>query len=254
MDFTTRDIYVEGANGRIYGQVLLPQPAAGGRLPLVIFSHEFGADHTTGTAYGEHLAESGVAFCAFDFCGGTAGGNRSQGEPRDMSVRTEEGDLDAVLDAALSWDFVDKERIFLMGGSQGGVVSALVAPRRPADIRGLILNYPAFVVADDAHARFDSLDQVPDQVPFFDGWFCVGRRYIADLWDLDLYGEACGYQGPVLINHGDQDPIVPLSYARRAARRYANCELHVIEGAGHGFEGAACREAQANIDAWLSHQ
>ena len=255
MDYTIKEFYVGKEGQRIYGQAFLPEGAGPDRpCPLVIFSHEFGADHTTGEAYGRHLASEGVAYCALAFRGGCAEGNRSDGSTLDMSVITEEDDLSEALDEALTWDFVDRDQVFLMGGSQGGVVTSLLAPRRAADIRGIILNYPAFVLVDDAHGRFESLDEVPEEVPFFDGWITVGRRYIADMWDLDLFGEVGAYRGPVLLNHGDLDPIVPLSYAKRAAKRYEKCEFHVIEGAEHGFRGEACLKVMQLIDRWLKEQ
>ncbi len=43
---------------------------------------------------------------------------------------------------------------------------------------------------------------------------------------------------PVLILHGDRDPVVPLSQSREVHRRYREAgltsTLHVLEGAGHG--------------------
>lgn len=46
-----------------------------------------------------------------------------------MSVITETGDLNAVIEQVKNWDWVDKENIFLIGESQGGCVSALVAAK-----------------------------------------------------------------------------------------------------------------------------
>ena len=43
------------------------------------------------------------------------------------------------------------------------------------------------------------------------------------------------YRNPVLIIHGTDDPVVPLSYSERAAETYENAELKIIKGAGHGF-------------------
>ena len=40
--------------------------------------------------------------------------------PREMSVMTEVSDLEVVMDAASGWDFVDEDRIVLLGTSQGG--------------------------------------------------------------------------------------------------------------------------------------
>ena len=42
---------------------------------------------------------------------------------------------------------------------------------------------------------------------------------------------------PVLLIHGDRDPVVPIEYSREAAANYGYATLKEIRGAGHGFEG-----------------
>ena len=59
-----------------------------------------------------------------------------------MSVLTEKADLEAVLDEVMRWECVNTDSIYLMGNSQGGYVSTLVAAERPDDIRAIILIYP----------------------------------------------------------------------------------------------------------------
>ena len=48
---------------------------------------------------------------------------------------------------------------------------------------------------------------------------------------------------PVLIIHGSDDDVVNVSYSKRAIECYPNAELHVINGAGHGFSGESLNEA-----------
>ena len=88
---------------------------------------------------------------------------------------------------------------------------------------------------------FNSWDEVPDS--FFFNWLTVGRPYVADVWDYDVYSEIGNYSKPVLLMHGDRDGIVPISYAERAAEVYPDVEYHVISGGGHGFYGAALDDA-----------
>lgn len=59
--------------------------------------------------------------------------------------------------------FVDTDHIFLLGASQGGMVSAITAAEHTKEIRGLMLLYPAFVLVDDAKERFQSVDEIPEQ-------------------------------------------------------------------------------------------
>ena len=63
----------------------------------------------------------------------------NQGAITDMSPLTEVSDLEAVLASAQTWDFVNTDYIYLMGCSQGGLVSALTAPDHADEIRAAIL-------------------------------------------------------------------------------------------------------------------
>ena len=114
--YATQEIWVQNGDNRIYGVAYVPASEADRKLPLVIFSHELGNDHTSGERYAEKLAEAGYASYVFDFCGGTVGGNRSDGSNNEMSILTEASDLEAVLASAKTWDFVDPDKIVLLGG------------------------------------------------------------------------------------------------------------------------------------------
>lgn len=204
-------------------------------MPAVIFSHGYGGTHSTGAPYAQALAQKGFVVYCYDFRGGS-NLSRSDGSPLDMSVFTEKADLEAVLSMVQSLDYVDQERIFLMGTSQGGMVSAMAGAARPEEVRGMMLLYPAFCIPDNARAQFPALETVPEQVSFF-SWLTVGRRYVEDVWDYDVYADVAAYEKDVLILHGDRDGIVDLSYSQKAIEAYPAAELKVIEGAGHGFSG-----------------
>ena len=162
MTYSTQEIWCNHGGQRIYGVAYIPEGIS--HAPLVIFSHELGNSHMTGIPYAERLVTQGYAVYTFDFPGGSAGGteNRSDGSSVEMSVMTEAAALDAVVDAAKEWDFVNPEKIVLLGGSQGGLVSSVVACRRN-DLAGLMLMYPALCATHDVHEQFASLDVIPEQ-------------------------------------------------------------------------------------------
>ncbi len=60
-----------------------------------------------------------------------------------MSAMTEVSDLEAVIEAAKDWDFVDSSAIVAVGESQGGCVSAVYAADHADELAGLVLLYPA---------------------------------------------------------------------------------------------------------------
>lgn len=226
---TAEAVTIEGPNGSIYGMLQVPE---GEKVPLIILSHGFGGNHTFSMDSANHFTGEGFATYAFDFCGGGMG-SRSDGTMLDMSVLTEAADLDAVID-----HFKDDPRfscILLLGGSQGGFVSAYVSARRPEDIRAVVLEFPAIVLQDDAEKRRNADGSFPETSSVMG--MRISRKYNEDATSFDLYDLLPQYPGPVLILHGDADPIVPLRYSERAAEIYPNAELVVYPGQGHGFMG-----------------
>ena len=251
--YDTKEIWVQNGERRIYGVAYVPETE--GKVPLVIFSHELGNDHTSGERYAERLAEAGYAAYVFDFCGGTVGGNKSDGSNKDMSVLTEASDLEAVLSSCRSWEFVDAGQIVLLGGSMGGLVTTVVGCTHPEDIAGMILLYPALSAkADSGMDRYATKEDVPEDVSLFGGWIHVGRSFITDLWDVDFDQLLSSYPGPMLLLHGDKDGTVPLSYSEEASKIIPDCEFHVIKDGGHEFFGEPFEEAMSYILPYLEGQ
>lgn len=247
---TNEELWCQRGENRIYG--ILYRPATSeGRLPLVVISHGFGGSHSFGRPYAEALAAKGYLCYTFDFCGG-GNSSRSDGKTTDMSIFTERADLEAIIDQMKQRQDVDAGRITLMGESQGGMVSAITASDRIADVQSLVLFYPALCIPDDAKQRYPSLSDVPES---HNMWGVqIGRAYYEGLYDFDVYAEIGKFGKPILLLHGDQDDIVNISYAERAAQTYPDVEYHVMTGAGHGFSGSTQTQAISYVEAFLEKQ
>lgn len=244
--YRQQEIELQNQGQKIYGIAYIPD-TENETVPLVICAHGLGGSYQSNAAYAEQLASHGIAAYCFDFRGG--GGSRSDGNTTEMSVMTEVSDLEAVMEAASGWEFVDRSKITLLGTSQGGMTSAIAAARHTDQISGLVLMYPAFLVGDAVHERFDSLEEVPDRFQFI--WITAGRPYAEDVWDYDVYEEIGNYTGKVLLLHGSADNIVPVSYSDRAAEVYEDVQYYVIDGAGHGFRGDDFDEAVRYVFEYL---
>ena len=231
--YETREIHVDKEGMDIYGVVHIPSGTEG-KMPTVIMSHELGATLDRVKGYGEALAEEGYVTVCFDFCGG-GWASRSDGELLDMSVLTEKADLEAVLEEVKQWDFVDTGSIYLMGNSQGGLVTALTAAEHKEEIRAVILIYPAFCIYDDVHEMFDSPEEIPETHSLLG--LRLGNRYFVDAWDQEPYERIKEYGKNILLIHGDRDSIVPISYSDKLAETIDHVEYHVIRGADHGYLG-----------------
>ena len=214
---------------------------AGEKLPVAVVSHGFMDSQDGVRRYAAALAGMGYAAYCFDFCGGSARTNKSDGVSTDMSVLTELRDLAAVVDYVQGLDYTD-DTLLLAGCSQGGFVSALYAAENPERVSRLVLFYPALCIPDDARAgrmmfsRFDPND-LPEK--FRCGPMKLGRCYPADVIGLEPWREIGGYAGPVLLLHGTKDKIVNIRYSERAAETYRKTSgdvcLFVIEKGKHGF-------------------
>lgn len=251
--YKKQEIMVQKGDASIYGIAYVPETDK--KVPLVIFSHELGNDHTSGERYAERLAEAGYAAYIFDFCGGTVGGNKSSGSNSEMSILTEAADLEAVLASAKTWDFADPDRIVLMGGSMGGLVTTVVGSGHQDEIAGMILMYPALSAKEDSGMeKYPTKEDVPDDVSLFGGWIHVGKNYITDLWDVDFNQLLSSYKGPLLLLHGDRDSTVPLSWSEEARKIIPDCEFHVIKDGGHEFFGQPFEDAMSFILPYLNRQ
>ena len=172
-----------------------------------------------------------------------------------MSVLTEASDLKAVLESAKSWDFVDPDKIVLLGGSMGGLVTTVVGCTHQDEIAGMILLYPALSAKADSRAEgYQTEDEIPEDVSLFGGWIHVGKNYITDLWKVDFDQLLSSYQGHMLLLHGDQDGTVPISWSENVKEIIPDCEFYVIKNGGHEFFGQPFEDAMSYILPYLDRQ
>ena len=225
-------LYLHSGDRLLYGELLLPKGVSG-PLPTVICSHGINGSYRYFRAYaGMSLAMSGFAVYCFDYYGGSDR-SKSGGRMTDMTVFSERDELNDVIDNIRMLDTTDREKLFLLGESQGGFVAAITAAQRPQDIRGLIEYNPAFCIPADARARFSSVEEIPEQ--YVQVSCVLNRDYAAEMLDYDVYAEIPAYKGPVLIVHGENDEIVDISYSEKAAAVYENAEFVRLPGEVHGL-------------------
>ena len=210
--------------GHVFGKQSHPQDA-------VILSHGFMANERMCFKYAKLLAEMGFLAVTFDFCGGGII-SRSDGRSQDMTIFTEKADLMAVIEGVKKQ--FSPAGITLLGCSQGGFVSGLVAADLGEKvIDRLILFYPAVCIPDDARKgkmmffRFD-----PDDIPAVLGRFPMklGGDYARTVIGMNPYEVLNGYAGPVLMIHGTSDKIVNILYARQLKEIYPDCTCDILPG------------------------
>lgn len=252
---TTQEGYIEEGDGwksvvtwtkngdkNIYGEVYYPENyEEGQKYPTIIMSHGLSVTHEIyeKAGWAQLMAQQGYVCYIYDFCGG-APNSLSDLEFTEMSVMTEKSDLDAVMDFVKEQEFCDADQLYLMGQSQGGLVTVLQAADRADEVAGMILLYPAFTIPDNVRAQFASAEEIPDGT-FEMAKAELGRQYAEDVYELNVMETIGKYKGDVLIIHGLNDQTIPYSASVDAiAGPYAESasELVLISGkqSVHAFD------------------
>lgn len=247
-NYTIKELYSKRDNLNLYGQAYIP--LGKDIYPTVIISHGYNGSYQYSVPYAKSLAEAGIASYIFDFSGGSVN-SKSDGSMTDMSVLSEMEDLNEVIDFVKTLPFVDINNLFLLGESQGGMVSALVAPKRINELKGMALIYPAFVIPDDSFKNFPDENSIPERINFMGG--TVGKKYFLDARNINIYQDIQGFTKDVLIVHGDNDTLVPISYSEKAVKVYKSAKLTVIKDSGHGFYGEQGKIAEDSITSYIKN-
>lgn len=103
--YKSSTLKVKRGKKTIYGKIFLPKTKKKKKFPTVIYSHGFGGNYEYGMDYAKALAKKGYAVYCFDFCGGSPD-SRSSGSVLDMSIFTEQKDLESVIKSLKKKKFV----------------------------------------------------------------------------------------------------------------------------------------------------
>ncbi len=227
--YIKRKILISNNGNKIYG--ILYKPLIEGKIPIVVYSHELANNHERGIEYAKYLASNGIGCYVFDYSGGS-NNSKSSGKTTEMSILTELSDLSCVIAYFRKEPYIDRNNLFIIGASLGGAVASLYTSKNIDKINSLILLYPGFNVYDSVHEFYESLDDVPNEFSF-KGWMDVGKIFIKDAWNTNIYDYLVNIKIPVLILHGEKDNLVPLEYSKKAVDILPNANLTVIKGASH---------------------
>lgn len=238
----SKEFEVHGPQGGLSMTITLPNHfnTQTDTCPMVILMHGIfsSKNFTPMPAIARSLAKEGIASIHFNFGGHWS----SEGKMQLMTIENEIADAIAIWHYASSLPYVT--RIGMLGHSQGGLVASMTAgriatmPTTTKPIYALVLIAPASILKNACQngklfdARFNPVNP-PEYVKCF-GLMKLGREYLLTTQQLDIYGTASAYQGPVLILHGENDRLVPLWCSQQYLTTYPNApQLTIVEGENH---------------------
>lgn len=232
-------VSIKGPNGELSAEYHKPATLAEGqKCPMVIICHGFGGNKQEALlrALAVKLEQNGMATLLFDFAGSGASATEKF-EFRDMTLKTEQKDLESVIKYAQKLDFVSD--VAIAGHSMGGAVSLLVAADEgKRTVKSLVLLAPAVSIREDAlrgfmlGAQFDPTD-APRKLQI--GNVTVGRDFIEGAQKTNFLKAAADYKGSTLILFSTDDKAVLYTYGEYLDLLLPNSTLKTFKGLGHMF-------------------
>lgn len=229
-----KEFYINCDGIRLHAKLDRPNETVNG--PLCILVHGF-----TGYMEENHIIavqkamnEAGISVLRVEMYGH----GKSDGEFRNHTLYKWVTNALAVVEYAKNLDFVTE--LYMCGHSQGGLLTMLTGAMYADDFKAIIPLSPAWMIPENARDgimlgnSFDK-DHIPDKIAS-ESWEVSGD-YIRTAQTIHVEDSIERYKGKVLIIHGDVDPIVPYSYAEKAAELYIDAELIPIHDADHCFTG-----------------
>lgn len=208
-------------------------PQSGRTGSMVVFLHGYGADGADLLGLADplspHLPDTlFIAPDAPEPCAGNPFGRQwfpipwldgSSPEAAQEGLQQSAADLNQFLDERIAASGLTPDRVALVGFSQGTMMSLHVAPRRPEPLAAVV---------------------------GFSGRLLAPERL----------GAETRARMPILLVHGDQDPMVPFADMDAAAQALLAAEFqvygHVMKGTGHGIAPDGLSSALAFLRQHLS--
>lgn len=230
------EIYFENSRGQRLAGILEGHNSEVGVICCHgMLSVKDGAKHTQ---IASGVADRGMMAMRFDF----AGRGDSEGEIFDLSYSNQIEDLSAAIGFMSSRGV---KHIGLFGSSMGGAVALLKAPgdtRVEAVATVAAVAYPKLLVRrypeDVAEWREQGYLEI--------GGVKIGSQFIEDARRQDVIDSVARARIPLLVVHGLEDQVVPVSDADDIAAAAECVSVCLVEGAGHRFSSK--RELEVLVD------
>lgn len=230
-------VSIAGSKGRLAGQIEFPHVRKD-RMPVTIILHGLTGYRTEPqlNAVAEELLANGVAVVRFDF----NGHGESDGEFVEMTLDNELEDAVCIYQFVKGQPWCDKERISLVGHSQGGLIAGVLAGVLGKEkVRNVVLLAPAACIhtmglTGNLFGKHYDYESLPEYIDFWGGRH-LGREYLKSAVRMDVYGITSRYTGPVCIIQGLNDSPELIVDAEAYKKYLSDCNYITLEGLSHCY-------------------
>lgn len=230
------------------------------KYPTVIIFHGFGGDRNGSCFFrvqnAKYLTDRGYIVVRFDFSGTC----ESDGSFYDMTVSREEAEAELIHDFTKIKAYVDKDRLYWVGHSLGGVIASLKAHKLKPKAMCLLapasdMNNPDYIKVmaktmfegelANKYSKIDGNKSYPEIIASVDcvdvGGVKLHKNFLIDFLKKNIYGQASKYKGRVLILRGDRDDLVFNDSNEKLQKAFPDAIYEQIAGADHSFKNEDCR-------------
>lgn len=245
MTFQTPKSSTNGSDYDFDAKIFTPRDGMD-KHPVIIVSHGYNSTMENCEDVAEYYASKGIAVIVFDFVGGSRNSS-TQVHSSEMTAFTEITDYEIVLNFVENNEEFDNNNIFVSGQSFGGLIATVVAQKHQDEIKGVVLFYPAYYMADYSkevllRGPTENLsDGANDMVSYDNGnlydWdnLLVSEQYLRELSELDIRSTIVGINKDVIILQGDIDDDVTLESTESFMPYFKSAQLVIIKDGEHGF-------------------
>ncbi len=242
--------WTAGDGSTVHGRIYKPHGATG-PTPMIVSAHGGPTDQNMVTFNPRfvHWLGQGWSILVPDYRGSTGWGRAYT-----TAMRGQWGEIDVTdcadgVHHAIAQGWADPARIVIMGGSAGGLTALHLLARFGDLFAGGIVLYP---VTD-----LDALDATTHRYEKYYNATLVGARTDALYAERSSITHVSRIAKPLLILHGDADPVVGVDQSRAIFDQLTalgrEVQLMVYEGEGHGWRKPETRIDEINrIDTFLA--
>ncbi len=228
---------IESSGLKLRGMIHIPDQDKN-NYPFVVMYHGFTGNRLEAQGnfirLSRELENIGIGSARFDF----GGSGESDGNFEDMTLTCEINDAVNIYKFILDKNYSDKNNIFVLGMSMGGLIAGLIAERL-RNLKSMVLWAPAGNMIDISRQQGINTRSGKYEI----NGMLLKKEFVSDLEKYDPYCNASGFKGNVLIIHGTQDIDVPVSVSIKYKNSFAGrCKLIKIPGADHIFSRMIWKE------------